>query len=115
MKYRVRLMPLARRDIERNAQWWAQEHSAEQAERWFNAVHEQLQALAQFPESHGLSPENDEFPVELRDKLIGLGSQPSYRAVFTIQGDTVHVLTVRRGAQQGLHPLDLPLEFVPKR
>ncbi len=42
MKYRVRLMPLARRDIERNAQWWAQEHSAEQAERWFNAVHEQL-------------------------------------------------------------------------
>ncbi len=111
MKYRVRITPLARRDIERNAEWWAREYSVEQAEHWFHAIHEQLETLAQFPESHGLSADNEEFPIELRDKLVGLGSRRSYRAVFTIRGDTVHVLTLRRGAQERLHPLDLPDEW----
>ena len=46
--------------------------------------------------------------TELRDKLVGLGSRPSYRAVFTIRDDTVHVLTVRRGSQEPLHSVDLP-------
>ena len=52
-------------------------------------MHEQLKTLADFPERHGLSAENDEFPYEIRDKLLGTGSRPSYRAVFTIRGDTV--------------------------
>ena len=111
MTYRVRISPLARRDIERNTAWWTREHSAEQAERWFHAIHEQLQTLAQFPQKHALSAENEEFPFELRDKLIGLGSRRSYRAVFTSRNDTVHVLTVRRGSQQPLHPLDLPEDW----
>lgn len=111
MIYRVRLTPLARRDIERNAAWWAHEHSVEQAERWFHAIHEQLRTLAQFPERHALSAENDEFSIEIRDKLIGLGSRPSYRAVFTIRDDAVHVLTVRRRAQEPLHSVDLPEDW----
>jgi hypothetical protein len=34
----------------------------------------QLKSLTTFPESHGLSPENDDFPYEIRDKVVGLGS-----------------------------------------
>ena len=50
----------------------------------FDAIYEQLKSLAVLPESNGLSAESDDFPYEIRDKLLGLGSRPSYRAVFTI-------------------------------
>ena len=71
---------------------------------WTDAVYHQIATLAEFPASHGLSAENGDFPYEIRDKLIGVGSRPSYRAVFTIRGDSVHVLAVRRGAQSDLRP-----------
>lgn len=107
MTIRVILLPRAEADIEANARWWATHHSVEQAVHWFDAMHEQLKSLAPFPESNGLSAENDEFPYEIRDKLLGLGSRPSYRAVFTIKDDTVYVLTVRPSAQDVIHPGDV--------
>ena len=107
MTFRVIILPQAHRDIDRNADWWAENHSVEQALRWSDVVYDQIETLAEFPESHGLSAENDEFPYEIRDKLIGLGSHPSYRAIFTIKGDTVFVLTVRRGAQGEFRPSDI--------
>ncbi|MCA9123954.1 type II toxin-antitoxin system RelE/ParE family toxin [Candidatus Peribacteria bacterium] len=110
MSFRVRLSPRAQEDIERNARWWADNHSVEQAIRWFNAVHKQLGTLRTFPESHGLSLENGEFPYEIRDKLVGLGSRPGYRAVFTIMDDTVHVLTVRSSSEDRLRADELTIE-----
>lgn len=107
MTFRVIILPQAHRDTDRNADWWAENHSVEQALRWSDEVYAQIEALAEFPESNGLSAENDEFPYEIRDKLIGLGSRPSYRAVFTVKGDTVYVLTVRRGAQDVFRPSDI--------
>lgn len=112
MKYKVRITKLARRDVVRNADWWAREHSPEQAEKWFDAVHEQLQQLDTFPESNGLSAENDDHDFELRDKLVGLGSRPSYRAVITIKDNTVFVLRVRRSAEQRLHAEDFPEDWL---
>ena len=112
MKYKVRITKLARADIVRNANWWSREHSAEQAEKWFDAVHEQLQQLDTFPESNSLSAENDDHDFELRNKLVGLGSRRSYRAVITIKDDTVFVLRVRRGAEQRLHPADFPEDWM---
>ena len=110
MTFHVRIYPQAEEDIERNARWWAENHSVEQAARWFEAVHKQLQSLATFPLKHGLSPENDDFPYEIRDKLVGLGPQPGYRAVFTVVDDTVHVLTVRSGSEDTLKPSDIGVE-----
>jgi hypothetical protein len=72
-----------------------------------DTIQSQLESIVDFPESHSLSAENDEFPNEIRDKLLGLGSRPSYRAVFTIKDDTVYVLTVRRSAQDVLRPSDV--------
>lgn len=107
MKFRVSILPQARRDIDRNADWWAEHHSVEQALPWSDAVYDQLETLAEFPERNGLSSENGEFPYAIRDKLVGLGSRRSHRAVFTIKGDTVFVLSVRRGAQDILRPSDV--------
>ncbi len=75
--------------------------------RWADSVYDQIETLADFPESNGLSAENDEFPYEIRDKLIGLGSRSGYRAVFTIKDDTVYVLAVRRGAENSILPSDV--------
>lgn len=79
----------------------------EQALRWYEHAIASLSELARFPERHGLSRENDDFPYVIRDFLFGLGSRPSYRAIFTIHGDTVHVLTVRRGSEDRVHPDEL--------
>lgn len=104
MTFRVIILPQAQRDIDRNADWWANHHSVEQAVRWSDTVYDQIETLADFPASNGLSAENNEFPYEIRDKLVGLGSRPGYRAVFTIKDGTVYVLTVQRAAQDTLMP-----------
>ncbi len=107
MKFRVSILPQARRDIDRNADGWAEHHSVERALQWSDQVYDQLATLAEFPERNGLSAENGEFPYTIRDKLVGLGSRRSHRDVFTIKGDTVFVLSVRRGAQNILRSSDV--------
>ena len=110
MKYLVFILPQARRDIERNSDWWAEHHSLDEAIRWSDTIYDQIASLTEFPESHAISPENDEFPYEIRDKLLGSGSRPSHRAVFTIRNDAVFVLAVRRGSQDVLRPGDVELQ-----
>lgn len=83
MKFRVSISPQARRDIDRNTDWWAEHHSVEQALRWSDAVYDQIETLADFPERNGLAAENDDFPYEIRDRLLGLGSRPSVRSLFS--------------------------------
>lgn len=109
MKYFVFILPQARRDIDRNADWWAEHHSVEQALRWSDAIYDQIASLTEFPESHALSAENDDFPYEIRDKLLGSGPRSSYRAIFTIRNGTVYVLAVRRGAQDLVQPSEVEL------
>ena len=107
MKYLVIMEEPAIKEIERNARWWAEHHSLQQALVWYDAAVDSIYSLETAPERHPLSPENQQFDYEIRDMLFGLGSRPSYRAVFTIQGNAVHVLTVRRAAQDAVAPDDL--------
>lgn len=106
MKYTVSILPQAESDLERNARWWAEHHSVELAAKWLHEVRAQILSLSELPESKAVSPENGGFPYEIRDKLLGLGSRPSHRAVFTIRDDTVFVLTVRHAAQDRLRTDD---------
>jgi plasmid stabilization system protein ParE len=104
VKHRLIILPQAKEDVRRNAEWWADHHSSEQVARWLDAVESQLETIVDFPMSHSLSAENDAFPYEIREKLVGLGSRPGDRAVFTIKDDTIYVLTVRRGAEDTVRP-----------
>jgi len=108
MKYHVEINPDAEQDIKRNAQWWSDTYSQDQAEVWFFEVHEQLKALSSLPLRHQLADEDEQFPYELRQMLVGLGNPRTYRAVYTVQNEIVHVLAVRRASQGPIHPLDLP-------
>ena len=107
MTFRLIVTSRAHGDINRNADWWAVEHSLEQAFKWADAVYDQLESLLQFPQGHSLSLENDDFPYEIRDKLVGSGSRRRYRAVFTVRGDEVFVLAVRAGEEVRLTPDDV--------
>ena len=109
MRYVVKILPRAEADIERNSQWWADHHNIDQAVKWFFAVRSQIFSLEEFPESHAISYENDEFSYEIREKLVGLGSRPSYRAVFTIRNGTVFVVAVLAAEQDRLQPGDVEL------
>ena len=60
------------------------------------------------PERFSVAPENEAFEYEIRQMLVGLGSRPGYRAIYTITDDRVIVLAVRRGAEDELIAEDLP-------
>jgi plasmid stabilization system protein ParE len=98
----------AHSDIERNAVWWAEHHSFEQAVKWKAAVYEQLVSIPQMPESYALAPENPLFRDEIRQKSVGLGRR-GYRAVFAVRREIILLLTVRRGAEHPLDPTDVDL------
>jgi plasmid stabilization system protein ParE len=82
----------------------------DQALKWSDAIYDQIESLAEFPESHALSVENDDFPYEIRDKLVGLGRRRRYRAVFAIQEDRVLVLAVRAVEEDRLAPDDVEFD-----
>ena len=96
----------AHQDIERNAVWWAQNHSLDQAVLWQATVYDQLESILLMPESYPLVREADAIGEPLRQRIVGLG-RGGYRAVFRITGDAVQVLTIRRGAQSDLSPIDV--------
>jgi len=108
--YSVEIAEAAHDDITRNAVWWAKHHSYDQAIRWRDAIYKQLESLSDLPERHPLAAENPQFKYDLRQKLIGLGSQRGYRALFTIRDQTVYVLAIHRAAQDVVHPADLPFD-----
>lgn len=106
MSLRLVISERAHDDIERNAVWWAKNHSLKEAIEWKDAVYDQIESIPKMPESYSLAPENPKFAHDIRQKNVGLGPG-GYRAVFKVKGNEVHVLTVRRGAQQQLESDDV--------
>ena len=105
--FRVIVDNKAIEDIERNALWWAENHSPAEALRWYELAFSKIYSLDTMPMRHGLSRENIDFPYEIRDILFGFGSRPSYRAIFTIHEDAVHILTVRRSSEGNVRSEDV--------
>lgn len=106
MSFWLNVTNQARDSITRNASWWVENDSLDEALKWYDSVYEQLNELLAFPESHGLAAENESFPYELREKLVG-GKKRTYRAIFAIVDTEVRVLTVRRAAQRAITPEDV--------
>src|SRR5260221_545080 len=107
MNLRVVITEQAEREMQIAFDWWAEHRSKRQADRWYAGVAEAIADLAQNPERHGRYRESDRFAFETRDLLFGIGRRPTHRAVFTLRGDEVVVLTVRHVAQQDLAPDDI--------
>ena len=99
MTYHVIIQPQAEAEIE--AAYLETRQRPSGSARWFAGMVEAINALDQFPARCPLAPENEHFTQEIRQLLYGPRNDV-YRILFTIEGNTVHVLHVRHGAQQHL-------------
>jgi plasmid stabilization system protein ParE len=105
MKYRVVVQRLALEDLD-ESYLWAARHAPQTSARWLNRFQAELQTLADNPQRCSLAPENGKVWREIRQLLFG--KRPNvYRAVFTIDGETVRVLRIRRAARRLLSKQEL--------
>ncbi|MBI1899865.1 MAG: type II toxin-antitoxin system RelE/ParE family toxin [Planctomycetia bacterium] len=104
MSFRVRVTARATRELNAAADWIARS-APRTAERWFNGFVRAIYSLRNRPRRCGLARENGRFPYELRQLLYGKGRR--YRALFTIKGDAVVIVTIRHSSQRDLEPDDL--------
>jgi plasmid stabilization system protein ParE len=101
MAFRVETSAQAEREADAILQWLEMRHAGDTGMRWFLALHDAIASLASFPERCPLAPENTVFPYEVRQLLYGRKPHV-YRILFTIQGETVHVLHIRHGRRKPL-------------
>jgi plasmid stabilization system protein ParE len=99
--YRVIIQPNAEAEIEAAYQY-RYARAPQAAAGWFAGLVDAINSLEHMPARCPLAPENGHFAEEIRHLLYG-ARRDVFRILFTIQGDTVHVLHVRHGAQQYLH------------
>ena len=103
----VIITPEAERQLLENAEWWAENRSVAQAERWYDGFVSALERLGEHPEECSLARENHRFPYELRELHFGIGSHPTHRALYVIRPEGVFVVSIRHTSQQDVTPNDL--------
>jgi plasmid stabilization system protein ParE len=105
MTYRVVITAAAKQNL-RDAYLWAAERAPLTAAAWLNRFEAELQTLAHLPERFQLAPENAFVEPEIRQLIFGR-RHSAYRALYTIVGDQVRVLHIRRAARDWASPEDL--------
>jgi len=105
--FRLIISGPAEQDMQAAHDWWAQNRSKEQANRWYLGIHEAITSLVQMPERCSFATERDLLKQGIRQLLYGLGHRPTHRVVFVIDGNNVIVLRVRHTAQDALTSKDL--------
>ncbi len=104
----VRLTERAEQDINRNADWWEEHRSKDQADRWYLGIFKAMQSLSNLPTRCGMAPEAGALDRPIRQLLFGLSRQLTHRVLFTIDGNNVVIYRVLHTAQNVLsNPDDL--------
>lgn len=107
MKHRLVVDPRVHDQLRQACRWRAENRSPDQAERWYDGFAGAIQTLAVDPQRHGLAPEDEAFPFEVRHLRYGLSRTPTHRAIFTIRPEMVYVFSIRHVAQLPVTPDDL--------
>jgi plasmid stabilization system protein ParE len=105
--HRVLITGPAKRDIQAAHNWWAENRSAEQAERWYAGILAEIRSLRDMPERCSMAVESDLLAQGIRQHLFGLGGRATHRIVFAIDGNNVVVLRIRHTSQHSLSLDDL--------
>lgn len=79
----------------------------ETADRWYLSALETLLQLEKNPQIWPLAPEDVEFTFDLRQFLFRTKSRLANRVLFTIVGDEVRILAIRRPGQPLITKNDL--------
>ena len=106
MKYRVRLLARANRDLERIFAWLAQRSPAGAA-AWYEAAIEALTALRDGADQHGLAIESRGLRKAVREACFKTKRGKRYRLLYHLDGDEVRVLRIRGPGQPPVRKRDL--------
>lgn len=87
----------ARDDLARRYRYLLTSSSPAAADAWLDDMAEPLASLSSLPDRCPLAPEDDAFPVTIRQLL-----RASHRILFTVSSETetVHVLHVRHQSRE---------------
>ena len=97
-RFRVITHPIVEDEIN-EAYLFIAAHSPDNANRWANGIENASLSLSVLPTRCPLAIESAEFNKEIRHLIVG-----SYRILFTIDDDEVHVLHVHHSARKSLDP-----------
>lgn len=102
MTYRVIVEPRAVRDLWAAAEWIAkQSKSPATALRWVRGIRAKIETLRRTPLRCPVDPDSTAYGQEVRVLLNGK-RRGTYRVLFTVRDNAVHVLTVRHAVRQRL-------------
>jgi plasmid stabilization system protein ParE len=97
----------AQADILAAFEWWHEQRSIEQAQRWYRSIYVVIQGLKTSAPRCPAAPERDLVPTGLFQLTFGVGRRRTHRIVFTIVRSDVIILRVRHAAQEALTEDDL--------
>lgn len=103
MAFQIEFSEDAEREADEILSWLIQRHVGEIGYRWFLGMHVAIMSLRSLPGRCGVAPESSRFPFEVRQLLYGRKPHV-YRILFTIEGDIVYILHIRRPGQKPLEP-----------
>lgn len=94
MKYTLVYPPHAAEELEL-AIGWSFEHHVTTAAEWSTKLLDTIGSLATDPHRHGLAREDSQFDATIRQLLFGR-AKSIYRILYTVEGNTVWILHIRR-------------------
>ena len=102
MTYRVLMQPKAEQDIYTSAHWiMERSKSADTAIRWARRIRAKIDTLKTNPLRCPVDEDSDAFGDEVRILLFGKRTS-QYLIFFSVDDDTIRVLTVRHSAQRSI-------------
>ena len=108
MSLLVKFSQRAKRDIH-EIQTWIKSRSTKGAATWLSAIEKSIQHLSVFAASSATAPEADDPGIDLKQRMFKTRRGNSYRLLFIIRAETVHILVVRGMGQDLLHDEDIEI------
>ena len=101
--FEIGIHPLALQGIEDAVAYISEHHSPEKAAEWADKLFDAIDSLGSMPDRCPLAPENGKWGDEELRQLLFQEYPSTYRILFHIDQNRVHVLQVRHGARRWLH------------
>jgi plasmid stabilization system protein ParE len=106
MKYRVRVLARANRDIDRIFAWLAK-RSPGGATAWYEAALQALNDLSDNADQHDKAQEGQRLAVPIREAFFKTKRGKRYRLLYRIDGDEVRVMRIHCPGQPRVRRRDL--------
>jgi plasmid stabilization system protein ParE len=106
MTYRIMPSDRAESDLARIYDWLAA-RSPGGAARWYEAFWDATERLMEYPYSCPRAAEAARLPEDVREMLFGTRKGRTYRALFVVEADIVHILCVRGPGEKHVRSEDI--------